>query len=99
MDNINVMLISNKSSGKLKAFINEDGNMEYIITDMVPEDVQAIESFLTTKREFRIPQSPAIDDDKIIKALPTENGSYFNLALCNLMNETGIKVIWQKEAT
>jgi thermostable 8-oxoguanine DNA glycosylase len=55
---------------------------------------KAIVKYLTTKREYKIPESNRIDDYRIDKELPTRNRMYFELALCTLYAETGVFVDW-----
>ena len=51
-------------------------------------------SYLDELQRFRIPKSDEIDDFRVDIAKPTDNLTYFELALCNLYSETGIWVDW-----
>lgn len=53
-----------------------------------------IEKYLTSVQEFRIPESPRIDNYRIDRVKPTENEMYMSLALCTLFAELGVKVFW-----
>lgn len=54
-----------------------------------------IVKYLTTEREFRIPESQVLDDYRIDKELPAENLMYMELALCGLYNVTEVWVNWE----
>ena len=58
---------------------------------------QQVEGYLNTEREFRIPQSDMVDDFKVETAKPTENRTYFELAMCTLYTSTGVWVNWNTE--
>lgn len=53
--------------------------------------------YLGKEREFLIPESQQIDDVRIDTALPTENRTYFELAMCSLWSNTGVMVDWPTE--
>lgn len=79
----------------------KEGTIEYSEKDMIPkilfpdaESVSIIESYLTTKRRFQIPESDEMDDYRIDEEVPTLNEMYFALALCTLHTETGFWVDW-----
>lgn len=56
---------------------------------------QVIE-YLTTPRDYHIPESNRIDDYRADKGVvPTTDATYFELALCTLMSKTGVKVVWE----
>jgi hypothetical protein len=58
---------------------------------------KAIYSYLHTKREFQIPESPGIDDFRIDEVFPYENQTYFELSMCTLWANTGVLVDWSTE--
>ena len=53
-----------------------------------------VETYLSTERAFKIPQSNRIDDYKILFAMPSENKMYFELSMSELYAKTGIWVNW-----
>lgn len=55
---------------------------------------EKVEAYLTTERDFKIPKSPEIDDYAVESAKPTDNKTYFELALCTLWANTGVWVVW-----
>lgn len=63
--------------------------------DFPSEEVERrVREYLATEMEFKIPQSPKIDDFSVERGKPTDNFTYFELALCTLWRYTGVWVIW-----
>ena len=51
--------------------------------------------YLTKRREFWIPESSKITDQyRVDNVVPTKMQHYFELALMELSNELGIRVVW-----
>ncbi|MBW8001748.1 MAG: hypothetical protein FVQ80_06960 [Planctomycetes bacterium] len=80
---------------------NIKGSVEYLekIKDFIvsiDDSVisEAIQRYLTTEREFKIPESQKIDDYRIDSAKPAENRTYFELSLNTLYANTGVFVHW-----
>ncbi len=88
----------------MKVNVNKDGvkgTIEYLgkIKDFIVsiDDSaisEAIQRYLTTEREFRIPESQKIDDYRVDTAKPAENRTYFELSLNTLYAKTGVFVEW-----
>lgn len=57
----------------------------------------AVDRYLSSPREFIIPESKEIDDYRVDKALPVDNITYFELAMCSLWSNTGVLVDWDTE--
>lgn len=55
---------------------------------------QRVETYFTTKRKFYIPESDVIDDYRVDEGIPTDNGTYFELALNELTSKTGVDISW-----
>jgi len=79
----------------------KEGIIEYSEDDRIPKITfpdknvtEEIKTYLTTEREFRIPESPRIDDYRIDKEVPTKDEMYFSLALCTLWANTEVFVVW-----
>jgi hypothetical protein len=80
---------------------DNQGTIEYTGPDkppriMFPDPLIAkkIQKHLTTERRFKIPESGRIDDYRIDRVKPTDNETYFRLALGTLHTKTGVWVIW-----
>ena len=58
---------------------------------------QEVKQYLTTKRTYRIPVGPGIDQDREDVAFPTDSAMYFDLAMCCLYAKTGVWVDWSTE--
>jgi hypothetical protein len=56
----------------------------------------AVSAYLTSPREFTIPESDDIDDFRIDKAIPTENETYMTLAMSSLIGTVGLWVDWER---
>lgn len=63
-----------------------------------PDDdvFEMVIDYLLTQREFWIPESQRVDDYRIDEAFPTDNETYFSLALSELYANTGVWVDWGK---
>ena len=70
---------------------------EFRIEHTNPAVVAKIKQYLSTKREYRIPESSEIDDFRVDRAYPKDNITYFNLAMCELFTKTGVWVHWETE--
>jgi len=87
------------SKGKKRGYINyleKDKTFEVSFANEATR--KEIENYLTTKREFKIPESDRIDDFRVDNAIPTENLTYFELALCTLHADIGVWVHWEAES-
>lgn len=54
------------------------------------EVVEKVTAYLTSEREFKIPESDRIDDYRIDKARPIDHPVLFSLAMSSLKSYTGI---------
>lgn len=70
------------------------GTKEFAVDFPDTRTVSQINKYLTTKREFRIPESGKIDDYRIDNALPVSNETYFRLALSTLFVNVEVWVEW-----
>lgn len=62
------------------------------------EGVQtAAMNYLTSEREFKIPESDGVDDFRIDQARPVDNRTYFDLAMCSMYSNVGLWVDWSTE--
>ena len=86
------------TKANLRGTINYDDSqpVKYRVSFPVNNTRQQIITYLTTPREFRIPESNRIDDYRIDEGLPVENITYFELALCELMSRFEVWVDWNK---
>ena len=84
--------IINRESGKTGSVLYDGKNIDVVFPSK--KEKSAIEEYLNTKRDFRIPDSDAMDDFRIDRAFPKDSETYFRLALCSLWAETGIWVEW-----
>ena len=80
--------------GSLTYEEQEDGTINYRVDTKEAGINSDVERFLDTKREFKIPESNDEDDYRIDVAKPTDELTYFELALSTLYASTGIKVGW-----
>jgi hypothetical protein len=60
-------------------------------------DASKLKKYLTTTREFRIPESQRIDDFRVDNAKPTESRVYLELALCTAYARIGFFILWDTE--
>jgi hypothetical protein len=60
-------------------------------------DFSELKKYLTTAREFRIPESQRIDDFRVDKVKPTESRVYLELALCTSYARVGFWIMWDTE--
>jgi hypothetical protein len=58
--------------------------------------VKSVMTYLTTPREFRIPESDRLDDYRIEEMLPGESKMHAQLSLSELFGKTGVLVLWDK---
>jgi hypothetical protein len=76
---------------------DEKSPVEYELLVEKDSSKNRIEKYLKTKREFYIPESDQLDDYRLDTALPTDNGTYFELALSELFAKLRIKLGRYKE--
>ncbi len=85
-----------------KIAINElEGSIEYEDSSPVKFNItfpdeeirQDIITYLSTPREYRIPESQRIDDYRIDVESPVADKMYFVLALCELKSRLGVGLI------
>lgn len=55
---------------------------------------EAVDVYLNTEREFKIPVSDRIDDYKVVEATPVDDDVYFYLGMSTLYANTGVYVNW-----
>jgi len=61
------------------------------------ETTRKITKFLSTEREFMIPESARIDDYRVEKRLPSASLMHAELSLCNMYAEIGVYVLWDTQ--
>lgn len=76
-----------------------EGSIEYIDKDFTidfPDEdtIKEITTYLSTPKTFRIPESNQIDDFREDTVLPTDDLTYFELALCSMHSAIGVWVDW-----
>ena len=82
----------------LHGVVSYDDKAKKISVDFpVPDIEKRIKKYLDTKREFTIPESPAIDDFRTDTAYPKDNLTYWELALCELYTNTEVWVDWKTQ--
>jgi len=74
-------------------YSEQDKSVEISLPD--PTDESIVEQYFNNVREFKIPESPRIDDYRVDKVKPIESETYFRLALCTLHAGTGFWVHWE----
>jgi len=93
-----VIKVAVEMAGQGKGVVSYNTKSKVIEVDYPSESIrQSILSYLMTKREFQIPESQQLDDYRIDKAYPSDNITYFQLAMCTLWANTGVLVDWSTE--
>ena len=82
------------SVGTLTYKEGDNKKVDYQIESKDGELTKDAETYLEAKRTFKIPESNEEDDYREDVAIPTDELTYFELALSTLYAETGIKVEW-----
>jgi len=78
--------------------VKYDPKKQRVIVDFPDREVVSrIMLYLTTPREYRIPESQVIDDYREEMKMPTTSNMHMDLALCTLWARTGVYVDWSKE--
>ena len=86
------------SKGKKTGTVFYDSSKKEITVEFSDPDVKNdIELFLSTKRDFNIPESQKIDDFRVDTASPKDNIIYFELTMCTLFANTGVHVDWKTQ--
>lgn len=88
-------LIAEYGQGKLTYDSESKRKVQFSLTTESDRLRLNFNRFIDKSRLFNIPKSQVIDDFVVIKAKPTRNSMFFELALCELMAETGIRVQWR----
>ena len=86
------MSIAKIAKNELEGSIEyEDSSPVKFIVSFPDEDVrQKIITYLSTPREYWIPESQRIDDYRVDLESPIASKMYFELALCELKNSVGV---------
>jgi len=69
---------------------DENDPKNFRIEHSDPDVVEKVTEFLNEKRKYPIPESGRIDDYRIVEAMPTDNVTFFELALNVLAVSTGV---------
>jgi hypothetical protein len=59
--------------------------------------IRRLRDYLTRRQSFRIPESQVIDDYRIERAKPTDNRTFFELALCRAYAATEFWILWDTQ--
>ena len=83
----------NIKKDKQKGFIEYNEKSKSIVV-FFPDKavVKEVEKHLTTKRDFKIPESQEIDDYRIDHVAAVENKTYFSLGMSDLFAATNVFV-------
>jgi hypothetical protein len=84
-----------EAQGKPEGWVTYD-EQDHSLT-VVGDPSGRLALYLTTPRDFTIPESQRIDDFRIDRARPTENRTYMELALCEAFAEAGFWIMWETE--
>lgn len=83
-----------KAGGKTGQVVFDDVANVLRVSHPVKSVRDKVRKYLTTKRIFKIPESDSFDDYREDVALPTDEQTYFRLALCELFTYEGVWVVW-----
>ena len=90
-----VRTVGIKYGGQTGTIKYDAEDLKHFEVDFPDDDKEGeIVDYLTTRRDFHIPESQRIDDYRIDRALPTDHVTYFELALCTLHANTEVWVDW-----
>lgn len=88
----------------MKVKVSYKGQEGYVQYNEDTKDIQVvfpndtigseIDTYLNTKRIYRIPESQKIDDFREELAYPSDGMMYFELAMCELWANTDVYVHW-----
>jgi hypothetical protein len=72
----------------------DDGSpVKFSVDHQDPKVIEAVQSFFTEPRRFRVPESQEIDDYRVDFVPPVTARPYFEQALCVLEANTDVEVL------
>ena len=82
--------------GEVGALVYDADGKGHVKYSFIGDDALSpkVDRYLAKKREYQIPESNDIDDYRVDVAIPTDNLTFFELALSTLFAQTGIRVGW-----
>lgn len=87
--------IQDEDNPEVRGMVRYDPETKEVEVEFPDSEARArVEAYLQSPRTFFIPQSDEIDDYASVTARPTDDESFFDLAMCGLWSNTGVWVDW-----